>query len=410
MTIHSKPKPIRSKIKVPVVILNGFLGSGKTTLLRSLLAQAYRKNLAICVVVNDMSELDVDGELIAQTEIVAKEDHNFATIYSCLLSSTQGIKKLRQVLTDMLADNEPDLILIETSGSCHPMPLIEFFKAQKNLILTGVLALVDSVMLTQDYNSGQQLFAQMQHNVQNQRRDTTNLLVEQIMFCSTLALTKADRIEKGTLQKVAKSIHQINPLVNVISVPWGNLSIDEVMAMPGYDYRRVAKLIKELKPTLKVEAQHERPYNLATRVIKDDRPFHPERLWEACHQHLGQHIYRSKGFFWLSSRDNVSLLWNQAAGSISLELIGHWRSGIIEDEDNNLNAMEVELLQEMLAKEPGRFGDRHCHLTVIGDKTQVDTFAKSLKECFLTEEEILHWQAGGEFSDPWPMNIVKRTY
>ncbi|MEM7298508.1 MAG: GTP-binding protein [Bacteroidota bacterium] len=410
MSINSKQKRIKSKTNIPVVILNGFLGSGKTTLLKSLLAQSFKKNMSVCVVVNDMSELDVDGELIAHTEIVAKKDHNFESIYSCVLSSKKGIERLSQVLTDMLSKNQPDLILIETSGSCHPMPLIEFFNAQSNLKLTGVLALVDSAMLAQDYNYGQQLFARMQHNLQNQKRDTTNLLVEQIMFCSHLALTKADRIEEGKLQHIATSIHRFNPFVSVISVPWGNLSMDDVMAMPEYDYHRVAQLVKELKPVLALESHDDRPYNLATRVIKDDRPFHPQRLWETCHQYLGQQIYRSKGFFWLSSRDKISLLWNQAAGAINLELIGHWRTGIIEDKDNDLTEMELELLKERLTQESGRFGDRHCHLTVIGDKTQVDSFTESLKRCFLTEEEIKHWQSGGEFTDPWPTNMTKRAY
>lgn len=410
MVIISKQKSISPKTKVPVVILNGFLGSGKTTLLRSLLVQSFKKNLSVCVVVNDMSELDVDGKLIANTGVARKKDHNFESIYSCILSSKNGIEKLSQVLTDMLSNNQPDLIIIETSGSCHPMPLIEFFNSQSHLNLTGVLTLVDSAMLAQDYSYGQQLFPLMQHNLQNQKRDTTNLLVEQIMFCSHLVLTKADRIEEGKLQTIAKSIHPINPFVSVISVPWGNLSIDEVLAMPDYDYYRVAQLIEELKPVLELESHDERPYDLATRVIKDDRPFHPQRLWETCHQYLGQRIYRSKGFFWLSSRDKLLLLWSQAAGAIGLELIGYWRSGIIEDKDNGLDKMEVELLKEKLAKESGRFGDRNCHLTVIGDKTQVDAFAEALEHCFLTEEEIKHWQSGGEFSDPWPKNIAKLAY
>ncbi|MEM7109831.1 MAG: GTP-binding protein [Bacteroidota bacterium] len=400
-------KAINSEKIVPVVILNGFLGSGKTTLLKSLLAQSSRKNLSVCVVVNDMSELDVDGELIANTEIVGKKELNFESIYSCVLSSKKGIEKLGNALTNMLSNHQPDLIIIETSGSCHPMPLVEFFNSQPNLNLTGVFALADSVMLAQDYNYGQQLVPRLQHNLQHQKRDTTNLLAEQIMFCSHLVLTKADRIEKEKLQLIAKSIHPLNPFVSVISVVRGNLSIDKVLAMPAYDHYRVAQLIEELKPVLQSESHHERPYNLATRVIKDDRPFHPQRLWETCHQYLDQRIYRSKGFFWLSSRDKISLLWNQAAGSISLELVGYWRSGALEEKDNGLLEIEVELLKERLAKESGRFGDRHCHLTVIGDKGQVDLFTEALKSCFLTDEEIKYWQSGGEFSDPWPTNLVK---
>ncbi|MEM8486879.1 MAG: GTP-binding protein, partial [Bacteroidota bacterium] len=355
MTPNSQENPISLQKKIPVVIINGFLGSGKTTLLRSLLIQSFKEKVSVSVIVNDMSELDVDGELIADIEFVKKEDHTFETIYDCVLSSKKGIKKLGQVLRNMLSNHQPDLILIETSGSCHPMPLIEFFKSQPNLRLTGVLALVDSAMLAQDYNYGQQIFPVMQHNLQHEKRDTTNLLVEQIMFSSHLLLTKVDRIEKSDIRTIAHAIQQFNPYVSVISVPWGNLAIDDVTVLPDYDYHRVAKLIKELKPVLEVEARDERPYNLATRVIKDDRPFHPQRLWDTCQQYLGRQIYRSKGFFWLASRDKISLLWNQAAGGISLDLIGHWRSGILEDEANELDAMEVELLREKLAKESGRF-------------------------------------------------------
>ncbi|MEM1071133.1 MAG: GTP-binding protein [Planctomycetota bacterium] len=408
--MSSNDESSKTTARVPVVVLNGFLGSGKTTLLTSLLIQAHKQDLPVGVVVNDMSELDVDGLIVAQNEFFDSDDDRFQSIYSCVLSSKQGINKLEDALEKILADQAPDLLIIETSGSCHPMPLIEFFSTQTHLKLTGVLTLVDIAMIDQDYNSGQQLVPVLQHNLQNQTRDTTNLLVEQILFCSHLLLTKADRIGQDKLQTIAKSIHELNPFVSIVAVPWGKLPIDEVLAMPEYDFHRVDQLIQELKPVFETESQDDRPYNLATRVIKDDRPFHPQRLWDTCNQHLGQHIYRSKGFFYLSSRDDVSLLWNQAAAGISLELIGHWRAGIVEDENNGLDEIEIEGLKERLANETGRFGDRRCQLTVIGDESQVDWFAEALTKCFLTEEELEYWQAGGEFSDPWPDSYVARTY
>ncbi|MEM8671651.1 MAG: GTP-binding protein [Planctomycetota bacterium] len=408
--MSSNDESSKTTARVPVVVLNGFLGSGKTTLLTSLLIQAHKQDLPVGVVVNDMSELDVDGLIVAQNEFFDSDDDRFQSIYSCVLSSKQGINKLEDALEKILADQAPNLLIIETSGSCHPMPLIEFFSTQTHLKLTGVLTLVDIAMIDQDYNSGQQLVPVLQHNLQNQTRDTTNLLVEQILFCSHLLLTKADRIGQDKLQTIAKSIHELNPFVSIVAVPWGKLPIDEVLAMPEYDFHRVDQLIQELKPVFETESQDDRPYNLATRVIKDDRPFHPQRLWDTCNQHLGQHIYRSKGFFYLSSRDDVSLLWNQAAAGISLELIGHWRAGIVEDENNGLDEIEIEGLKERLANETGRFGDRRCQLTVIGDESQVDWFAEALTKCFLTEEELEYWQAGGEFSDPWPDSYVARTY
>lgn len=393
--------------KIPVVIINGFLGSGKTTLLRSLLIQSFKRELAVSVVVNDMSELDVDGELIANTELVDKEKHNFESIHSCVLSSKKGIETLDEVLGRMLPNYRPDLLIIETSGSCHPMPLIQYFETQDHLRLTGVLALADSLMLAHDYEHGQSLIPKLQQNLQSGQRDMVNLLVEQIMFCSHLLLTKADRVEEVKLQGIANAIHPLNPFVSVLSVPWGQLSLDEILTMPNYDYHRVAQLVDELTPVIDQEADGDRPYDMATRVLNDDRPFHPQRLWDTCHNFLDQRIYRSKGFFWLPTRDKLSLLWNQAAGSINLEVVGSWRSGILEDPNNGLNELEIEALQQRLADEKGRFGDRHCNLTVIGEKTQVDTFTEALRLCFLTDEEIEHWKAGGTFTDPWPKDIAK---
>jgi G3E family GTPase len=393
--------------KIPVVILNGFLGSGKTTLFRSLLAQSKKKEISVCSIVNDMSELDVDGELIGYSDIIEDDNSKLESISSCVLSSKIGVQKLNEAIKNILLNHNPELIIIETSGSCHPMPLIEYFKKQKHLSLQGVFVLIDSLMLKHDFNYGEKLIPQMQQNVTQGKRDTVNLLVEQIMFCSHLFITKSDRIEKEQLPNIATYIQQINPLASVHAVQFGRLTIESLFELEEYNYSNVLQLTKELKTILASEEDSNSPYDLATLVIKDDRPFHPQRLWDVCHQYLDKKIYRSKGFFWLASRDKHSLLWQQAAGGISLELIGSWRAGIIEDKNHGLSSMEIEQLKEFLLKEPGRFGDRHCDLTVIGDKSQVNQFTERLKSCFLTEEEITLWKKGYEFKDPWPKKLVK---
>ena len=394
-------------MRIPVVILNGFLGSGKTTLFRKLLAQAKKKEIPVCAIVNDMSELDVDGELISSAEAVEHNTHILESIHNVVLSSKKGIQMLDQALNKLLSNQNPELIIIETSGSCHPLPLIEYFEQQKQYKLTGVFVLVDSLMLAHDYQYGKELVPRMQQNLTQGKRDTVNLLVEQILFCSHFLLTKGDRIEEGKLSHIATYVQKINPYVSAHSVLFGKLAIESLFELEEYDYHKVAKLVEELKPVLEAEEDKDRPYDLATRVIKDDRPFHPQRLWDTCHQFLGQKIYRSKGFFWLASRDKLSLLWNQAAGSISLEIIGSWRAGIAEDENHGISEYEIEQLKDMLAKETGRFGDRQCDLTVIGDQAHVDRFTDALKSCFLTEAEIEFYRAGHEFADPWPKNIVK---
>tara|TARA_Y200000002_G_scaffold372654_1_gene370740 strand:+ start:121 stop:1320 length:1200 start_codon:yes stop_codon:yes gene_type:complete len=393
--------------KIPVVILNGFLGSGKTTLFSSLLSQSKQKNISVYGIVNDMSELDVDGEILGNKAVVEENKNILESISSCVLSSKLGIEKLDQRLHKLLTVKYPDLIVIETSGSCHPMPIIEYLKNHNRLKLTGLLVLIDSLMMANDFSFGSTLIPKMQQNILQGKRDTVNLLVEQILFSSHLILTKEDRIKKEKLTDISSNINRINPLVSVNSILFGKLSIESLFELEEYNYSNVSQLIKELKPILESEKESNRPYDLATRVIKDDRPFHPERLWNTCHDYLDKRIYRSKGFFWLSSRDRHSLLWNQAGGAINLELIGSWKSGIIEDQNNGLLEEEIKLLREKIKDESGRFGDRHCDLTVIGDKGQIDQFTNKLKSCFLSEYEIKLWESGHKFKDPWPRNLIK---
>ena len=393
--------------KIPLVILNGFLGSGKTTLLRNLLSQSRAKNISVCTIVNDMSELDIDGELIAGTEAVENNSDISESISSCVLSSKLGIVKLDNSINKLLDNNEPDIVIIETSGSCHPMPLIKYFKSHDKIKLTGVFVLVDSVMISKDFDNCSTLIPLMQHNMASGIRDTINLLVEQILFCSHLLLTKTDKIDEEIINEISTNIKQINPFASTHSIIYGRLSIESLLEIKDYNYFSVEKLFKELQPILELEENTERPYRLKTDIIKDDRPFHPQRLWDVCHKFLDKRIFRSKGFFWLASRDTQSLLWNQTAGEINLEIVGTWRIAIVEDKNNGLLQEEINLLKEKIEKNKGRFGDRCCDLTVIGDKKQVTQFTEKLKTCFLSENEIKKWQEGFRFDDPWPKNIVR---
>ena len=393
--------------KIPVVILNGFLGSGKTTLFRNLLAQSKKKNISTCAIVNDMSQLDVDGELIASSAIIEEDNKMLESISSHILSSNTGIRLLDRALKNILHNQKPEIIIIETSGSCHPMPLIKYFKNQRNVYLSGVFVLIDSLMITQDYDCGENLIPELQQNMIEEKRGPINLLVEQILFSSHLILTKGDRIKDDNLKKICSQIQKINPFAKIHSIIFGKLNIESLFELEEYNYFNVEQLFRELKPILEFESETDRPYDLATKVITDDRPFHPERLWKVFNQHLKVKIYRSKGFFWLASRPSQSLLFNQAAGSINFELLGIWRAAILEEKNNNLQEIEVKFLKEQISKESGRFGDRCCELTIIGDKTQIDEFAEKIESCFLTDEEIIQWENGFNFKDPWPKNLLK---
>jgi len=163
--------------KIPVVILNGFLGSGKTTLFRNLLYQSKKKNIKVAAVVNDMSALDVDGELLGNLEVIEEDNSLLESIHNCVLSSAKGIQKLDDAIHKLCTNKSLELIVIETSGSCHPLPLVEYFRTHKQLMLTKVFALVDCWMLAHDYRYGEQLIPQMQSNLSQNKRDTGFLVL-----------------------------------------------------------------------------------------------------------------------------------------------------------------------------------------------------------------------------------------
>ena len=391
---------------IPVVILSGFLGSGKTTLLRNLVIQSHQQNKPLGVIINELNAFDVDGALVENVDVVDKKHHSLISIAGESLSTPTGIAKLDGAISTLLTHHTPQLLIIETSGSAHPLPLIDYCRQQSRIKLTGVLSLMDSVMLAQDFAYGQNLVTDLQANLMQGKRDITNLLAEQVLFASHVILTKTERLSPEQTQQIGQALQKINPYVPILAVSWGKLALAELMQLPTYRFSLVEQLIDELKEAVEQDSAEASLYQMETVLIEDDRPFHPQRLWNTYHHYLGKQIYRSKGFFWLATRASHALLWNQNAGSIGLEQIGTWRSAILEQDDNGLTPEEQRILQAKIEQHNGRFGDRRCRLIVIGDKAQLTTFTKALQRCFLTESEIQDWQQGTTFPDPWPKTTV----
>lgn len=299
--------------------------------------------------------------------------------------------------------------MLETSGSSHPLPLVIYLRNHSNIRLKALLSLVDTIMLNDDYDGGKRLIPLFQERLRTGHRGIENLLAEQLMFSSRILLTKNDRLPAPIITSVAQALHPLNPHVAISAVPWGNLRLDEIMEMPDYDFHRVALLTEELSEDIKTvhHEQETRQETIALRVIEDDRPFHPQRLWNSCQRYLGNGVYRSKGFFWLPGRDDMALLWNQAAGSISLEFISYWKAGVLKHAVHPLTIEEKEILEKQVALAAGRFGDRCCRLTVIGHLNDVNEFVQALHDAFLTDQEITWWEEGGTFTDPWPRQLAK---
>ncbi|MEM6491994.1 MAG: GTP-binding protein, partial [Pseudomonadota bacterium] len=395
---------------LPISILNGVLGSVKTTLLQSLLVQAQAQpELSLAVIVNEMSALDVDGRIQHSTEVLPGADALFASIPAGSISGPDGLARFRAAIEDFGRAGATQL-LVETSGGAHPWPLLEMIRTDETVRLHGFYSVVDTVVLAQDHDGGRAIVPAAARNLSAKRRGVENLLAEQIMFANRILLSKMDRVPMDRLREVAEAIHPINPWADIVGMQWGNVKLADVLAAPPYDHARVATLGAELTEWDREHGASSLSsagdYRIDSIVISDPRPFHPQRLWDVYNHYLGEGIYRSKGFFWLPSRDRFQLLWNQTAGSVGLGIVNYWKAAALEDEELQLLPEERAALRRRLDDLSPEFGDRHCHLTVIGDRDGLKPFGAALEKSLCSPDEVARWKAGEVFDDPWPVTTA----
>lgn len=385
-----------------ITILSGFLGSGKTTLLRRLLREEQAMRLA--VIVNDMAALEVDGDLVRGGHRVSEKNNTLISLYAGSISGSQ-----RQSFADALdvwkARTDIDHVIVETSGSTHPWALVEELARRPSYTLDTFATLVDARAFLEDYGSGGGLRERLAFNAQSGRRDAATLLAEQIRYASVIFLTKTDRLQPEKLRPITQCLQHLNPTAQVRPVVYGRISPEHVLGTGTFKLEKARSLHAAAPlqgPQLAGDAEG---YDISSTVICDPRPFHPQRLWDVFQTRLGQGVHRSKGFIWLASRDALVLLWNQAAGSINLELLAYWKAAIVGDPDGRLLPEEREELRRQLGTADPVFGDRLNELTIIGTARDREQFVQELQTAFCSQDEISHWQRGGGFEDPWPQSL-----
>ena len=387
-----------------MTVLSGFLGAGKTTLLNQVLAN--REGLRVAVIVNDMSEVNIDAELIAAGGGLSRTEEKLVEMSNGCICCTLREDLIVEV-AKLAEQGRFDYLLVESTGISEPMPVAETFLLGglegRQLVdlanLDTMVTVVDGVNFLPDYEQAQDLQTRGQAATSDDGRTVADLLVDQVEFADVLIISKCDLAPEAKINALATLLRRLNPHATILRSTFGNVGPKAILNTGQFDFQRAARspgwrLLA--RDEIKSEAEE---YGISSFVYRARRPFHPQRFFDRLQQ-AWTGVLRSKGFFWLATRLDRIGIWSQTSRVARLDVGGYWWAAIPPEDRPQTPEFEASLAKLWHPE----VGDCRQELVFIGQKLDREAITRALDRCLLTDPEMssgtLAWSA---YPDPFPL-------